>query len=93
MAKKRRKYRKSKVTKILKTRSTTHGDFTDGAKFTQSVMRAAAIAPSWVRMNDVQKEAFHHIVQKLQRAVCGDPNCKDHWIDVAGYATIVSDRI
>ena len=81
------------VRRLLKVRPTTHGDFTDGAKFTQAVMRAAQAAPSWDRMTDVQKECLHHIAQKLQRVVCGDPNHKDHWADVAGYAGIALARI
>lgn len=56
-------------------------------------MRAAAEAPSWPLLSDVQKECVHHIVQKLQRIVCGDPNHKDHWLDVSGYAEIALKRI
>ena len=89
--KKRGRPRKSKNPTLV--RPTTHGDFTDGAKFTQSVMRAAAEAPSWKLLTDVQKEAFHHIIQKLQRIVCGDPNHPDHWDDVSGYALIALARI
>ena len=90
---KRGRPRKNEAEKIVKVRQSTHGDFTDGARFTQGVMKLAMVAPSWSSMTDVQKEGFHHIVQKLQRAVCGDPNHADHWNDVAGYALIVSKRI
>ena len=93
MAKRGRPRKRNTAERITATRPTTHGDFTDGAKFTQGVMKLAAAAPSWDLMSDVQKEGFHHIVQKLQRAVCGDPNHRDHWDDVAGYALIVSKRI
>jgi hypothetical protein len=85
--------KKGRAEKLIQVRPTTHGDFSDGAKFTQSVMRSAAAAPSWPLLTDVQKECFHHIVQKLQRVVCGDPNTRDHWDDVAGYAMIASKRI
>lgn len=78
---------------LLEVRPTTHGDFADGAKFVQTVMRAAQESPSWGKMTDVQKECFHHVAQKMQRVVCGDPNFPDHWDDIAGYAKIAVREI
>jgi hypothetical protein len=78
---------------LLEARPKTHGDFAPGAKFVQTVMRAAQESPSWGQMTDVQKECFHHIAQKLQRVVCGDPDFADHWDDVAGYAKIAVREI
>jgi len=79
--------------KPTEVRPTTHGDFTDGAKFTQAVMRAAQEAPSWPILTDVQKECVHHIVQKIQRVVCGDPEFRDHWEDIIGYSEIAIARL
>lgn len=90
---KRGRPRKLEAKTLIAIRPTTHGDFAIGAKFTQAVMRAAAESPSWSTMSDIHKECFHHIVQKLQRVVCGDPNFKDHWDDAAGYAMIGSREV
>lgn len=78
---------------LIQIRPTTHGDFTDGARFTQSVMRLAEKMPSWRRMSDVQREGFHMIIHKLQRALAGDPNHAEHWIDISGYAELVANRV
>lgn len=73
------------IEQVLTDRAKTHGDFAEGAEFCQDVMRSAEKRPGWSIMSDVQKEGFHHIIQKLQRAVCGDPNFEEHWLDVMGY--------
>lgn len=73
-------------------RPRTHGDFSEGAAFTQSVMRLAGELPGYCLMNDVEREGFHMIVHKLQRITAGDPHFKEHWVDIAGYAQLVADR-
>jgi predicted Fe-S protein YdhL (DUF1289 family) len=83
----------AKLQSILKARKSTYGDFSDGARFSQACLRAAEVAPSWLVLSDVQKSSVIHILQKLQRIVAGDPNIKDTWDDIAGYATLASDRI
>ena len=80
------------VKRILKTRPTTHGDFTDGARFTQQTLRLAEKMPGYARASDVQKEGAHMIIHKLQRAFAGDPDYAEHWHDMAGYANLVADR-
>ena len=80
------------VKQILDERPKTHGDFTDGARFTQSVLQLAATMPGYSRATAVHKEGFHMIVHKLQRILAGDPDFAEHWHDVAGYANLVADR-
>lgn len=43
-------------------------------------------------LTDVQRESIDLIATKLARICCGDPNHRDHWDDIAGYATLVSQR-
>jgi hypothetical protein len=33
------------------------------------------------------------IVHKIGRIVNGDPDVTDHWVDIAGYATLIADRL
>jgi hypothetical protein len=40
-----------------------------------------------------QLEAMHMICHKLGRIVNGDPDYADSWIDIAGYAKLVADRL
>ena len=79
---------------LLNERGKTHGDFTIHAMFTQ---RLKAVAYSdwggYSSMTEVQREAIDMILHKIGRIIAGDPNHKDHWDDIAGYAKLVSDRI
>lgn len=84
----------------LAERKKQHGDFTDHAACAQDFKK---VFRAHVRRNnkddgmrglsDVQIEAAEMILHKLARIVAGDPNHKDHWDDIAGYATITSERI
>ena len=40
-----------------------------------------------------QREALDMICHKIGRIINGDPNYADSWIDIAGYAKLVADRL
>ena len=40
-----------------------------------------------------QWEALDMILHKIARIANGDPNYADSWIDIAGYAKLISDRL
>jgi hypothetical protein len=40
-----------------------------------------------------QAEALDMICHKIGRIVNGDPDYADSWIDIAGYAKLVADRL
>jgi len=42
---------------------------------------------------DDQWEALEMIVHKIGRIVNGDPDVTDHWVDIAGYATLIAERL
>lgn len=77
----------------LEERGTTHGDFSDNSRAAQELKRVMQSHQNWEHLTDVQKEAIHMICHKLGRVAAGDPNHKDHWLDLAGYATLVSERL
>jgi hypothetical protein len=39
------------------------------------------------------RQALDTIMDKVARIMTGDPKFKDHWIDLCGYAKLVSDRL
>ena len=43
----------------------------------------------WGRLNTAQEEALEMIAHKIARIINGDPDYKDNWHDIAGYATLV----
>jgi hypothetical protein len=78
---------------ILAERGKTHGDFTDNARVMQALKRIVHAEVGWDRLSDVQREALHMILHKVGRIISGNPNVKDHWDDIAGYAKLTSERI
>lgn len=77
--------RQASIADTLSERQTTYGDFKDVANTTQYLLQML----SSDAMSDVQLEALHMICSKLSRIAHGDPNHKDSWHDIAGYATLV----
>ena len=83
------------VDKTLDTRAQSYGKFKDGAALMQSIKRSMAehAARHGKTFADDQWEALEMIVHKIGRIVNGNPDVVDHWVDIAGYATLVADRL
>jgi hypothetical protein len=80
---------------ILDERATNYGSFLTMSKVTQ---RLKAVAHQFAGQNNKtfdadQAEALDLIFTKIGRILNGDPNHTDSWIDIAGYATLVADRL
>ena len=83
------------VDKTLDTRAQSYGKFKDGAALMQAIKRtmAAHAATHGKTFADDQWEALEMIVHKIGRIVNGNPDVTDHWVDIAGYATLIADRL
>lgn len=77
---------------ILKEREVTHGNFMAKAQFIDKVQNIIN-KNAWNELDADQKEAIHMILVKLSRILYGNANHVDHWDDIAGYATLVSERL
>lgn len=78
---------------IIAARASVHGDYSNVAAKAQEIKRAILRGGGGcVALTDVQRESIDLIATKLARICCGDPNHRDHWDDIAGYATLVSQR-
>ena len=80
---------------ILDERATNYGSFLGLSKVTQ---RLKAVAHQFAGQNNKtfdadQAEALDMIFTKVGRILNGDANHIDSWIDIAGYATLVADRL
>jgi hypothetical protein len=83
------------VDAILNTRAPNYGSFLGLSQVTQ---RLKAVAHQFAGQNNKtfdadQAEALDLIFTKIGRILNGDPNHLDSWIDIAGYATLVADRL
>ena len=87
------------VNETLNERGSRYGEFRRHAEISQSlkaVMKKYAnenIERGFVPLADDQREALEMIQHKIARIINGDPNYHDSWHDIAGYATLVADRL
>ena len=81
------------INDILNEREKTHGDFQDAATVAQIQKVNLRKGPGWGSLMDDQKEALDMIASKIARIMCGDPEIKDHWSDIAGYATLIANKL
>ena len=84
----------SDVNETLTVRETTYGDFRHVAYTAQELKKALSTGKSYdMHTSPFQREAIDMICSKLARIVNGDPDYKDSWHDIAGYAKLVEDRL
>jgi len=81
------------VDTILDERATTYGVFEDVAETAQSIKDILYGTTGLPKIRPDQREALDMIASKIARIVNGDPDYVDSWIDIAGYATLVADRL
>ena len=73
---------------LLNERAKTHGDFAETARMSQALKSLMGTGYRYPELSDAQCEALDMIAVKIARIVSGDPNHKDTWIDIAGYAQL-----
>jgi len=78
---------------ILQERAKTHGSFSANAKLSQNLKQFIRSQKGYKDMNDVQKESLDMIALKLSRILSGNHRVTEHWDDIAGYCTLVSNFI
>ena len=83
----------SDISATLKQRGNRYGSFEGHAEVTQKMKHVLTRGDSWHRMAPDQKEALEMIVHKIGRIINGDPDYDDSWVDIAGYAKLVADRL
>jgi len=77
---------------LINTRAGTHGEYSENSAATWDMMRILMGQSNWPILDDTKRHACYMIVHKLSRILAGNPNEPDHWNDIAGYATLASDR-
>lgn len=79
---------------VISARAETHGDFSDTSRCDQRLKEdMRAWKPAWHKMEPFQRTALDMIAQKIARILTGNPHEPDHWQDIAGYATMVHERL
>jgi len=83
------------VDQVLDSRAKDYGKFIEGAEIMQMLKRLVHnyIEDRGTPLAFDQREAIDMIIHKLGRIINGNPDKVDHWVDVAGYSTLVADRL
>lgn len=81
------------IAQTLSERGNRYGDFGDNARISQDLKRVLETQLGWGTLSCLHREGITMILQKLARIVNGDPNYKDNWHDIQGYAKLVEDRL
>ena len=86
------------IGEILQERGSRYGEFINQATIAQGIHRMVEMGMA--RTNKTafdfapdEREALNMIINKIARIVNGDPHYSDSWRDIAGYATLVADRL
>lgn len=89
------------IKRTLEERLNRYKSFSDVAFTCQSIKQAIRTFPvdavnegrisPRAPLSDAHKEALDMIAHKIARIVNGDPNYKDNWHDIAGYATLAEE--
>ena len=78
---------------ILSERGERYGEYVNVALTAQMLKHALRRSNGWNDMAADMKESLEMISNKLARIVNGDCTYLDSWVDVAGYAKLVADRL
>ena len=82
--------------KILNERGSRYGKFIDVAKATHEIQTAVYIEMTPEKLGSMEPDqsiAIDMICHKLARIAVGDHHYVDNWVDIAGYAQLVADRL
>jgi hypothetical protein len=81
------------VDETLNQRGATYGKFKDLATISRAIKDVMQYTDGWERLECDQAEALEIVALKIARILNGDPNYSDSWVDIAGYAKLVADRL
>lgn len=81
------------IEKTLAERGHRYGPFLEKAKTVQALIDVVIHEPGWERLAADQKQCIMVCFDKFARAIHGDPNHRDNFHDVVGYAKLVDDRM
>lgn len=75
------------VHEILDERQNQYGSFENVALYTEVVNKV--LSNNTENRTDAMNMAIYMIASKLARIASGNPNHKDSWVDIAGYAQLI----
>ena len=87
-------YKGDSIQETLAAREANYGRFADQAELSQAFKSIAHSAEKWDELPADMKESVDMICHKMARVLNGKgAEYADNWHDIAGYATLVEDRL
>jgi hypothetical protein len=83
----------SNIQDTLIQRGSRYGNFVGHAEITQNLKFVIQTTQNWNLLKEDQKEALEMVAHKIGRILNGDPDYDDSWVDIAGYVTLVANRL
>ena len=87
------KKEENQVRKILNDRENRYGNYSEVSNISQNLKYVMRQHPNWNSLYPFQRESLDMISNKIARIINGDKDYDDSWIDISGYAELVTDRI
>lgn len=78
---------------VIESREEAHGNYVDQAGLAQFLKLHLRAKPGWEKLGLAQRESLEMICVKMSRILNGNANDPDHWTDIAGYATLISNLL
>jgi len=85
--------KKGDLDKTIEERGERYGEFADNAYISQALKGVMEDSPNWRLLPADSREALEQIAAKIARILNGDHQYYDNWHDIAGYATLVADKL
>ena len=76
---------------LIEEREKTHGDYSENARLSQATKDLWRSGRNWSALTPRQRESLELIATKVGRILAGDPDCADHYRDIAGYAVLATE--
>lgn len=78
---------------VLNERHNQYGSYKDATRIVQDLKHIARHTPKWESLEPDMQESIELIFTKMGRILNGNPNHKDSWHDIAGYANLIAERL
>ena len=81
------------INDTLDERGKRYGNYLEQTEISNDLRTRMMNTPGWEAMEVDMEDALTMIAVKISRILNGTPDYSDNWWDIAGYATLVADRL
>lgn len=83
----------AEVGQTLEERGKRYGNYLQQTRISKTLQNRMRMVESYKELDPDMQDALEMIAVKISRILNGDPDYSDNWHDIAGYATLVADRL